>query len=175
MTRRNTILCVPTLICALFSVSVHANEQDSEIEGNKRPLQRLQAKSELKMHELEFAVSEHAIAEAELEISKAKANLRSLQSRVRSGKHDEQDRIEYATLEVKQAQIRAEMKQLHSKMKQVELELARARFDHLGLVLNRTPVPVQFEVVDDLDAIVIRGSREGVEKIKSLIERNANK
>ena len=60
-------------------------------------------------------------------------------------------------------------------MKQVELELAKARFDHLGLAMNRKPVPVRFEVVDDLDAIVIRGSKEGVEKIQSLIERNANK
>lgn len=179
MTRRNPILCIAALICVLFPAKVQGDEPDTDAAARERHLQLLAAESDLKMHELEVAVSKHAIEEAEVEVGKAKANLSSIQMRARSGKHDEKDRIEYSTLEVKQAQIRAEMKRLHSEMTQVKLELANARFEHLKVILSQTPkrepLPVKFEVVDDLDAIVIRGSKEGIGIMKSLIERSKKK
>jgi hypothetical protein len=175
VTRRNPILCIAALICVLFPAKVQGDEPDTDAAARERHLQLLVAQSDLKMHELEVAVSMHAIEEAEVEVGKAKTNLSSIQMRARSGKDDEKDRIEFATLEVKQAQIRAEMKRLQSEMTQVQLELAKARFEYLKVSLSQTqrrkPLPVKFEVVDDLDAIVIRGSKEGVGKMKSLIER----
>ena len=179
MTKRNSILCIAVLICVLFPAKVQGDEPETDAAARERHLQLLTAESDLKSHELEVSLSKHAIEEAEVEIAKAKANLSSIQMRARSGKDDERDRIEFATLEVKQAQIRAEMKRLQSQMTQVQLALAKARFEHLKVTLSQTrkgkPLPVKFEVVDDLDAIVIRGSKEGVAKLKSLIEGNAKK
>jgi hypothetical protein len=178
VTRRNPILCIAALICVLFPAKVQGDEPETDV-ARERHLQLLAAESDLKIHELEVAVSKHSIEEAEVEVGKAKANLSSIVMRARSGKAEEKDRIEYSTLEVKQAQIRAEMKRLQSEMTQVQLELAKARFEHLKVILNQTPkrepLPVKFEVVDDLDAIVIRGSKEGVAKMKSLIERSKKK
>jgi hypothetical protein len=179
VTRKNPILCIAALICVLFPAKVQADESDTNAAAPKRHLQLLAAESDLKMHELEVAVSKHAIEESEVEVGKAKTNLQSILGRIRSGKHDEKDQIEYATLEVKQAQIRVKMKRLQSEMTQVQLELAKARFEHLKVILSQTqkgkPLPVIFEVVDDLDTIVIRGSKEGVVKLKSLIERSKKK
>ena len=179
MTRRNLILCIAALICVPFPAKVQGDEPDTDAAARERHLQMLTAESDLKMHELEFAVSKHAIEEAEVEVGKAKTNLSSIQMRARSGNPEAKAGIEFATLEVKQAQIRAEMKRLQSEMTQIQLELAKARFDHLKVVLKqnkkREPLPVKFEIVDDLDAIVVRGSKEGVEKLKSLIERSETK
>ena len=118
MTRRNPILCIAAVICALFAAKVQGDEPDTDAAARERHLQLLAAEADLKMRELEVAVSKHAIEEAEVEVGKSKTNLGSIQVRVRSGKHDEQDRIEFATLEVKQAQIRAEMKKLQSAAEQ---------------------------------------------------------
>ena len=179
MTRRNSILCMPALICVLFLANVQGNEPERDVAARERDLQLLDAESDLKMHELEVAVSKHAIEEAEVEVGKAKANLNTIMMRAHSGNHDEKARIESSTLEVKQTQIRAEIKRLQSEMTQVQLELAKARYDHLKVILQqkqkREPLPVKFEIVDDLDAIVIRGSKEGVEKLKSLIQRSETK
>ena len=178
MKRTKLILCVTSLCCALSCARAQGDDSKTDAAAHERQLQLLAAESELKMHELEVAVSKQAIAEAELEIEKAGANLSAIHGRVRRGEHNEQERIEFAKLEVKQAQIRAEMKRLQSEMTEVQLELAKARFEHLKMVLSQTqkkPLPVKFEVVDDLDAIVIRGSKEGLGKIKSLIEQSKNK
>jgi hypothetical protein len=179
VTRRNPIVCIAALICVLFHAKVQGDEPDTDAATRERHLQLLAAESDLKMHELEVAVSKHAIEEAEVEVGKAKANLNSILMRARSGKPEAKAGIEFATLEVKQAQIRAEMKRLQSEMTQVQLELAKARFEHLKVILSQTqkrkPLPVKFEVVDDLDAIVIRSSKEGVGKMKSLIERSKKK
>ena len=170
---------MPALICVLFPANVLGNEPDRDVAARERDLQLLDAESDLKMHELEVAVSKRAIEEAEIEVGKAKANLSSIEMRSHAGNHDAKARLEYSTLEVKQAQIRAEMKRLQSEMTQVQLEFAKVRFDHLKVILKqkkrREPLPVQFEIVDDLDAIVVRGSKEGVEKLKSLIERSETK
>ena len=175
MTRRNPILCIAAVICVLFPAKVQGDEPDTDAAARERHLQLLAAEADLNMHELEVAVSKHAIEEAKVEVGKAKINLGSVQMRVGTGKQNEKDRIEFAKLEVKQAQIRVEMKRLQSEMTQVQLELAKARFEHLKMISSQTqtrqPLPVKFEVVDDLDAIVIRGSKEGVGRIKSLMER----
>ena len=177
--KRNSILCISALICVLIPANARGDETNTDAAAGERRLELLAAESDLKMHELELAVSRHSITEAEVEVGKAKTNLRSLQVGIKSGKSDDEDRIEFATLEVKQAQIRVEMKKLQSKMTEVQLELAKARFAHLKVTLAQTkqgqPLPVKFEVVDDLNAIVIRGSKEGVAKMKSLIERNTKK
>ena len=82
-------------------------------------------------------INEFFDEEAEIEVEKAKANLSSIEMRAHAGNHDAKSRLEYSTLEVKQAQIRAEMKRLQSEMTQVQLELAKARFDHLKVILSQ--------------------------------------
>ena len=67
MTRRNSILCIAVLICVLFPAKVQGDEPDTDAAARERHLQLLAAESDLKIHELEVAVSKHSIEEAEVE------------------------------------------------------------------------------------------------------------
>ena len=176
---RNSLVWITALTCGLFAGNSICDEPNIDEAASERHLQLLDAESELKLHELDVAVSKHAMEEAEVEIGKAKANLRSVTMRAKSGNQDAKDRIEFATLEVRQAQVRAEMTRLQTEMKQVQLALAKARLEHQKVILSpaqkREPISVKFEIDDDLDEIIIRGSKEGVERLKSLIERSSQK
>ncbi len=178
MKTRNSLVWITTLTCVLLAGNTIGDEPEADRAASERDLQLLDAESDLKLHELEVAVSQRAIEEAEVEIGKAKANLNSLKMRVRRGNKDEQDRIEFAMLEVRQAEIRTEMMRLQTEMKKVQLARAKARWEHLKADVKpeqkREPIPVKFEIDDDLDEIVIRGSKEGVARMKSLIERRTN-
>ena len=189
MKSTNPVLWLSVFACVVLPANLQGDEEGTTRAESESYVQLLEAESNLKMHELEVAGSRFAIEEAEVDVAKAQANLNSVQMRARSGKEDARDQIEYSTLEVKQAQIRVEMMRLESEMKRVQLKLAGARYEYLKKALSQaqeqsqqkaqnqeqnqepSPIAVRFEIVDDVDAIVVRGPKQGVEKLKSLIER----
>lgn len=187
MKSNNPVLWVSVLAIAVLPANLRGDDQGTAPADGESYMQLLEAESNLRMHELEVASSNFAIEEAEVDVAKAQANLNSVQSRARSEKEDARAEIEYSSLEVKQAEIRVEMMRLESEMKRAQLKLAGARYEYLkkALIGNEKkpetkkreqnqkpkPIPVRFEIVDDVDVIVVRGPKVGVEKLKALIGR----
>jgi hypothetical protein len=128
---------------------------------------------DVKMHELELAMSERAVEEATLEYEKLKLRVEAAEEQGNSRE------LGFAKLELEQATIGVEMRKIQSEMARLRIKAARAGLEHRRAALtgkpgkSGKPTPVRLEYVDDLDVVVIRGAKESVDKIKALIEAAA--
>lgn len=170
MTRTKRIL--PTFVCCLlFAGSVTAQSNDHSVaQSRDARLQRVETEFDLKMHELEFAMSERAVDEASIEVEKAELNLKHAQKQAAS------DRVEFAKLELKQAHIALDMQKLRSEMSRLTIQRAKTKLQikKSGIIEKsekRTPVHLEYD--DDSDIVIIRGARDAVDRIKALIENAA--
>ncbi len=176
MTRTKLIPSIAFFSCLLLAAGVNSQQPpgDSEVPAREARPQLVEAEFDVEMHEIEFAMSERAVEEAQIEVKKAEVNVRGAE--ILAKKLGRLDQVELAKLEVKQAQIRLEMQRLRSKLARLNIERARARLQLKKPLLTEKRAKrtqVQLEYVDDLDIIVIRGPRSGVNKIKALIETAA--
>jgi cell division protein FtsB len=127
----------------------------------------MEAEFDVRMHEIELAMSEHAVEEAKVEIEKVGEHV------VAAQRQREPSQRALASLELEQARIRLAMQKLRSEMARLNLERTKARLQVKKSTVTEKPKKrhrVQLEYVDDLDVVIIRGSKEGVDKIRALIE-----
>ena len=104
MTRTKLILCLALAFCFLLPVRAHSQEPGAHSEGRAREirLRLFEAEFNLKMQELELAMSERGVQEATVECDKVKLYVEAAE------KQGDPRELELAKLGQKQAQIRVE-------------------------------------------------------------------
>lgn len=169
MKRTGLMLSITFLSCLMLAARGRGNEPDDHLQARERQsqLQLMEAEFDVKMHEIGLAISELAVEAAKLEIDKVEEHVAAAQRR-----EDPNPRA-LAHHELGQARIRFEMQKLQLEMKSLELERARARMQirkSHSAGKNEKRHQVRVEYVDDLDIVILRGPKEAVDKIKTLIE-----
>jgi hypothetical protein len=168
MTRTKLILSIVSIYCLLFVEQVHS--QDSAARARESRLQLSEAEFDIRMHELEYAVSKHAVDEAAVELEKLKLRIELVDEQGKAGE------LALAKLELKKAEIRIEMQELQTQMARLKIDRVKSRLRLMRGTLNekpKKPTPVRFEYIDGSDVIVIQGSKKSVDRVKALIEAAA--
>ena len=172
MTRTKLILSIASIYCLLPVERVHCQSPDAHavVRAREARIQLTEAEFDIRMHELEYAVSDHAVDEATVELEKLKFHIGLAQKQGNAGESG------IARLELKKAEIRVEMQKLQAQMARLKIDRAKARLNLMRGLLDEKPkkaTPVRLEYVDDLDVIVIRGAKKGVDRVIALIEAAA--
>ena len=133
MVRSKLILSIAAMSCLLLSNRVHSQGPDGHSDGLASRLELAESEIAVKMRELEYRMTEHAMEEAKLEFEKAKLRLAVAQ------KEGDSDELGHIRLEVQQAAIRIEMHKIESEMARLRIELAKVRLQHMRAPLNKKP------------------------------------
>ena len=165
------------------------HQTTSETSQKKWEMQQIEIEFELKKLEIEAAIAETTAEEAETHIAMAELQLAKARD---SG---EGYSVAAAEIQLKQAQIRARGQRLRTEIARLNLERAKV---HVGPLLQSgkpeethetkaatqaksrgkrkrggkksKAVPVQLEVVEGAEAVIIRGPKASIERLRKLIE-----
>jgi hypothetical protein len=170
MTRIKPFLLITIVCCLMIPRCGHAQEL-SRTSDDQKPNPRLQlidAETNVMMLELELKLAELSVDERAVEREKIKRHLEEVKQH---GNARETANVELA---LKQAAIRYEMQKVEGEMVRLRLKRAKIGLEFTREALGKKPektTRVRTEYVDSPDVIVIRGTKESVDKVTELIER----
>lgn len=157
-------------VVLLFALGNSSLAQDEKATPTEKPTAIIDGEFAVRMLELEWRLTEIAVAESALEMEQIKVHLQAARD-----SEDERE-AHLAEIELEKAMMNRESQEIHR-------EIAKLRFEHEKENLKRLidrhekdadlQAAVNIEVVDELGVVVVRGQEADVKQVQKIVEGRA--